>query len=137
MLSADASSLRKMAKALRQARPDILRATQKSMRGVGAKVAAKVRDNASWSTRIPQTVRVSASGVNTVVVRAGGPKAPHAKPIEHAGASGKFRHPVFGNRQNWVKQDARPFLHPAATSDLQAYAEELAAALKTQVEEAI
>lgn len=48
----------------------------------------------------------------SVVVRAA--RAPHARPYEHLGSPGTFRHPAYGNRRVWVEQAARPFLFPAA-----------------------
>jgi hypothetical protein len=47
-------------------------------------------------------------------VKAGGAKAPSGAPFENHGQPGQFRHPVFGNKSNWVNQEARPFLAPAA-----------------------
>lgn len=135
MLSADARALKTLGRQLRQARPEIMKATQRGLREVGRHVADKAKENASWSSRIPQTIKPRVSGLTAVVVKAGGPSAPHAKPYEHAGAHGTFRHPVFGDRKNWVSEDARPFLHPAAFDGLQRYAEELAHALGAQIEE--
>lgn len=135
MLSADARSLKNLGRELRRSRPEIMRATQRGLREVGQKVAEKAKENASWSSRIPQTIKPRVSGLTAVVVKAGGPSAPHAKPYEHAGAHGTFRHPVFGDRKNWVTEAARPFLHPAAFDGLQRHAEELARALGAQIEE--
>jgi hypothetical protein len=56
---------------------------------------------------------VRSSGIRVSVV-AGGAKAPDAAPYENKGVDGFFRHPVFGNREVWVDQKARPFLRPAA-----------------------
>lgn len=75
---------------------------------------AEARRNASWSTRIPKAIgkTVSARRIGLVARVA---NAPHARPFE--GISGPtFRHPVFGNRQVWVTQAARPFLKPAVES---------------------
>lgn len=137
MFSADASSLRTLGAQLRKAQPAMYRAAKTSLRAVGEKVAVRARANASWSTRIPATVKVRSAGLTSVIVSAGGPAAPEAKPLEHAGASGTFRHPVFGNRNVWVDQQARPFLHPAAMEDLQGSAEAVSAALTVQVEKTI
>jgi hypothetical protein len=80
--------------------------------------------------------------VNTVVVRAGNAKtAPHAAAYEHAGASGSFRHPVFGNGDRassaWVDEPARPFLHPAATKNLAEKAKAVGVAVSDAVDEAV
>ena len=149
MLNADASSLRKMAKALRAAQAGMYRETQKSLRAVGQVVAERAKRNASWSSRIPATVKVRSAGVNAVIVSAGNKDtAPHAKAIEHAGDPGMFRHPLNypnqdpgggknGRGANWADQQARPFLHPAAMEDLQGSAEAVGAALTVQVEKTL
>jgi hypothetical protein len=137
MLKSDASSLRNLGKALRQSQPALYKATKSSLRAEGAKIAERAKRNFDWSTRIPQTVKVRTSGVASVIITAGDKTAPHAKPIEHAGASGTFRHPVFGNTDVWVDQPARPSLHPAALEHLQESAEAVGAALTVQVEKTI
>lgn len=89
------------------------------LRAAGEVVAADARGRASWSTRIPSTVKVSTSfqlNREGVTIRAGGPRAPHAGPFENRGKEGTFRHPVYGRRTQWVAQAARPFLGPAARS---------------------
>lgn len=137
MLSADAASLKRMGAALRRSQPAMYKELQRALREEGQKIARRAKDNASWSTRIPATVKVRTSGVNSVIISAGGAAAPEAKPLEHAGAEGTFRHPVFGDRQVWVDQPARPFLHPAALEHLQESAEAIGEALTVQVEKTI
>src|SRR5205823_404901 len=81
----------------------------------GAQVTAfEARRLASWSSRIPASIRVDGAGT-TVFVRAGGANAPHASVFEHGGKPGVFHHPVFGHRP-YVAQTARPFLAPASIS---------------------
>lgn len=89
-----------------------------ALKDSAAPALAQAKKNAaSWSKRIPRATRVAVSfakkrpGVRLVVNRK---KAPHARPYEHGGRGGTFRHPVFGNRDVWVSQRARPFLWPAA-----------------------
>jgi hypothetical protein len=75
-----------------------------------------VKQSAAWSSRIPAAVRAKPSftakraGVSIVVDAS---KAPEGRPLEHGGAAGQFRHPVFGHRNNWVEQPARPFFYAA------------------------
>lgn len=79
-------------------------------------VADEASANASWSNRIPGSIRIVMTGANTnpkVAVRAGGRAAPGAAALENGGQSGTFRHPVFGDTSNWTDQPARPFLLPA------------------------
>jgi rhodanese-related sulfurtransferase len=75
-----------------------------------------VREDASWSSRIPGAIRTRTSfaqrgsGIRVLVDKA---KAPHARPYEGLSSGGmQFRHPVFGNRDVWVSQQARPFFMP-------------------------
>jgi hypothetical protein len=93
-------------------------------------VVPDAQSRASWSTRIPGSIRVTASA-KTVSIRAGGARAPHAAAFEHGGDPGTFRHPVFGNRDVWVDQQARPFLTPAG----QAHEEDLLAAVGQAIED--
>jgi hypothetical protein len=48
-----------------------------------------------------------------VAVQTNKNRAPHARPFEHGGMPGTFRHPVFGHTDRWVAQKARPFLAKA------------------------
>lgn len=95
---------------------DLRRKLRPKLRAAGRLVADDAKLRASWSTRIPRAISVRTSftknrpGVSVVVDRK---RAPHARPYEHGGREGKFRHPVFGNREVWVSQVARPFLAPA------------------------
>jgi Bacteriophage HK97-gp10, putative tail-component len=91
----------------------------------GEIVARRARANASWSTRIPDAIKVQALFgrlTGGAVVRVDRSKAPHARALEglsvHRGTlrrtGGTFRHPVFGDRGVWVDQPTRPYLLPAA-----------------------
>jgi HK97 gp10 family phage protein len=86
------------------------------LRKAGEVVRDRARLNASWSKRIPAATRVGVGftarnpGVSVVVNKN---KAPHARPFEHGGRPGEFRHPVFGNKKVWKPQKARPFLAKA------------------------
>jgi hypothetical protein len=108
----DTRDFARFAKALRRNAPLIATDLRRDLRGAGEIVAAKARQNAEWSTRIPGTIKVRTSRA-TVSVIAGGAKAPDAAPYEHKGRGGNFSHPVFGNQQVWVSEPARPFLKPA------------------------
>lgn len=95
---------------------DLRKRLRPKLREAGKIVAADAKLRASWSTRIPRAISVRTSftktrpGVSVIVDRK---KAPHGRPYEHGGGPGTFRHPVFGNREIWVSQRARPFLEPA------------------------
>lgn len=108
------------------------KAIRPKLRAAGNKVAAQARQNASWSSRIPGTVKVQVSfrkNREGVTVRAGGPKAPHARPYEGLSAGrGVFRHPVWG-QDWWVSAPTRPFLIPAAQANKGAIDAEVQSAL--------
>jgi hypothetical protein len=97
--------------------PDLRKELRPALRKAAHPVLMEMRSNASWSTRIPPATRIatslaSASGAGVTLKVSSGP-APHARPYEHGGAAGNFRHPVFGNKKNWVPQRARPFFYRA------------------------
>lgn len=86
------------------------------LKRVASPMLAQAKANASWSTRIPDAIRISArlskkrQGFALVVNRK---KAPHGRAFEGlTNRSGTFRHPVFGS-DTWVDTQARPYLWPA------------------------
>lgn len=87
------------------------------LRDVGQIVRDQARVNAAWSRRIPAATRVSVGFTKRnpgVAVQVNKNRAPHARPFEHGGMPGEFRHPVFGHRDRpWEPQRARPFLAKA------------------------
>ena len=116
--SASGNPMAVIARDLRALPEEARRAVRPALREAGKVVAREAMVNASWSSRIPGTIRVSTSfrlNREGVEVRAGGGNAPHARPYENLGEPGTFRHPVYGNNW-WVSQAARPFLFPAARS---------------------
>ena len=112
--------MRKLGAELRKSQPDVYRAVKRAVLVEAKIIAEDAKGRAEWSTRIPGTVKASTSQGLTAHVYAGGKDAPHAKPYEHAGRAGNFRHPVHGSptktrdQWTWVSEPARPFLHPAA-----------------------
>lgn len=94
--------------------PDVRRELPAAVRKASQPVVGAMKTNASWSTRIPGAIRMtpSFSAGAGVTIRVNAGRAPHARPYE--GLSGDpFRHPVFGDRENWVAQAARPFFYRA------------------------
>lgn len=131
-VSIDTSSFAKFARSLRAAEPELKLELLREMKLAGEIVAQDARSRSDWSARIPPSIRVAVSG-DTIKVVANKKKAPNARPIENHGKGGTFRHPVFGNREVWVSQPARPFLRPA----LLANREMVVAAVKRAVEKAL
>jgi hypothetical protein len=82
-------------------------------------IAAEARRLASrWSVQVPPSIRVTGGGTSATITSAVGPSYPN----EVAGV----RHPVYGNRHNWVLNQYRPFLAPATDAKADAAAEEVA-----------
>lgn len=82
-----------------------------------APIVQGIQQEAGWSTRIPGAVHGKVSfGAKSagVAVTVNARIAPEAAPLENKGKPGLFRHPVFGNRDTWVNQSARPFFYAGA-----------------------
>lgn len=75
-------------------------------------------DASGWSVQVPPSIRVKAAGNSATIDSGVGPSYPN----EVAGV----RHPVYGNRRNWVLNQYRPFLAPAADAKADAAASEIA-----------
>jgi len=88
---------------------------RRMMRTAGQEMLSDAIGNASWSSRIPASLslRVSLSGNRPgIALRASLKTAAHARVYE--GILGDtFRHPLFGDREFWYTQAARPYLLPA------------------------
>lgn len=132
----DARSLNRLGRDLRRAAPEAAMVARARIRAAAAVVAEDAKGRASFSTRIPETIKVRGTGFGVKIV-AGGPAAPDAAPLENRGREGEFRHPVFGNRENWVSQKAHPFLAPALEAHREMVAAEIEAAVFEAVERAV
>lgn len=119
MTHVDMSDLKRFAAKLKVEAPELVKDFQQGLAAAGEIVAAKARSNASFSSRIPASIKVRRRG-SRVKIQAGSSLAPHAAPLENHGRPGTFRHPVFGDREVWVSQPARPFLTPAAEDSVEA-----------------
>lgn len=108
-----------IARDMRKLPPEARKAARPKLRAAGQIIQTKAQANASWSSRIPASVKVVTSfrqNRESVTVRAGGKNTPHARAYEGLTTRGdSFRHPVHGNDW-WVTQATRPFLIPAAES---------------------
>ncbi len=110
-------ALRRLAADIGDVPSDLQRLLRLQLVKAAQPIAADARSRASWSTRIPRSIgiRTSFTGARPgLYIRARASIAPHARPFENLGDEGTFRHPVFGDRDRWVTQRARPFLFPAA-----------------------
>jgi hypothetical protein len=98
---------------------------KKQMRAVAEPIRVRVAAEASWSRRIPGATKVSTrftARTQQVIVTVNRKQAPHARPLENAGKTGFFTHPVFDRKSRFlhrrvmVKQQARPFFAKAIES---------------------
>src|SRR5687768_8572178 len=93
------------------------KAVRPRLRAAGTIVVDRAKLKASWSSRIPGTIRLQTSfraNREGVTVIAGNKSTPHARPFEGFSGYARFRHPVFADRQNktskgwtWVTQATR------------------------------
>ncbi|GAB1823577.1 HK97 gp10 family phage protein [Herbidospora sp. RD11066] len=89
------------------------------LRKVVDPIFVQAKANAAWSSRIPGAMRITTtfSGRRPgIAITVSKKKAPNARPLENLGMQGMIRRPVFGHRDRWVQQRARPFLFPAVTA---------------------
>lgn len=112
----DTSDLKKLTQDMEKLSPGIKKAATGVIKESSITVAAKAKTLSSWSSRIPGSIRIVGSNMR-VLVRAGGARAPHARPYEMGSKQnpGQVRHPVFGH-DVWTSKNTpqRPFLLPAA-----------------------
>lgn len=124
-----------IARDMRKLPAEARKAARPKLREAGQVIQKRAQANASWSSRIPVSVKVVTSfraNREGVTVRAGGPSSPHARPFEGLTTRGdSFRHPVYGNDW-WVAQATRPFLVPA----VEASAGEVDAKVRAVLDEA-
>lgn len=132
---AGAAGVRIVARDLARIPEDLRAATRTRIRAAGSQVMQEAASNASWSSRIPgaMSLRTNLAG-NTpgVTITVDTKKAPHARPFEGI-VAGAWRHPVFGHRDRWVEQAARPYLLPAARTGY----ELVATAIEDAVDDAL
>ena len=139
---ADTSGLARLARDLRRASPEAWKACRASLQEAAAPVAADAKAAASYSTRIPGSIKVR-TGRGNVKVIAGGEAAPNAAPIENKG-KGFVRHPTFSPRPGvpgkvgWTAKHSHPaFLSPAFEARKVAAASKIERAVTDAVERVI
>lgn len=112
-----AAEFRLVAQRMADVPDDVRRGLTRRLRVIGQRTVQVAAMKASWSSRIPASLRlrVSFKAKNPgLVISADADAAPHARPHEGLlSLTGTFRHPVFGNTDVWVSQPTRPFLWPS------------------------
>lgn len=126
-LRVDSSDLARLASDLKQMQPALRRELARTIRKQGVVLLGRVKANAAWSSRIPAatSMRVNLTGKRAgVTISTNKNKAPHARPLERGSSRnrGVNRHPVFGDRENWVNQPLRPYMLKAADGPWRAQA---------------
>jgi hypothetical protein len=135
----DLASFKHLARDIRRAAPGLSAELKRRLRAAGAGIVAQAKARASYSTRIPGSIKSGARGL-TVVIQAGGSRAPNAVPIENKGR-GFVRHPVFvpraelpGPAGSWTDANSHPaFLAPAFKEGAAEAAAEIGAAVDSIV----
>lgn len=133
-----ALEIRALLRAMAQMPKDLQRELRPALREAGGEILKIAAINSTWSERIPHALelRVSFSGRRPgVFIRVNAKQAPHARPLEGILAD-EWRHPVYGNRDVWVSQRARPFLLPAARAGAPAARQLIAEAVAAAAERA-
>jgi hypothetical protein len=128
-MSVDRSQLEALIRDLGELPPAFRKAARPHMLTAGRGVLELMRSHASWSSRIPSAISMTASTTAMGVrFRTDSARAPHARPYE--GLSGDpFRHPLFGDRESWWDQAARPFFYRSVTEGAGQVVEALGEAL--------
>ena len=130
---ADTRSLSRLARDLRRASPEAWKAYRVAVRAAAEVVMRDAKARASFSTRIPGSMKIRVTSGGNVKIVAGGDTAPDAAAIENKG-KGFVRHPVFGNRENWTAKSSHPaFMAPA----FDAHKEEVLRAIEDAVHAAV
>jgi predicted Ser/Thr protein kinase len=118
----DTRELRALTRSLCGFKPD--KELHKALRVAGQLIADDAKAIiGEHSKSIPGTIKVRVSKTKISVIASGAENAiagllelgnKGRGKSQAAARSGRFRHPVYGNRDNWVDQPMHPFLLPAA-----------------------
>ncbi len=119
----DLREFKRLTRDLKAFKPD--KQVKKTLKVAGELIAADARANVSpYSTTVPGSIKVRLRKTSISII-AGGANVPMAGLLElgnrKGGAKkGKFRHPVFGDRSNWVDQQMHPYLLKATLKNIPA-----------------
>jgi hypothetical protein len=120
MITIDGVQVRAFADQLRDFPREYRKDVRRSIKKAADVLVRDIKGNAAWSSRIPAATKTKVNfGARSagVLVFVDAKKAPHARPLEFGNKPGFNRHPVFGNRENWVDQPVRPFFIRAVRSN--------------------
>lgn len=118
MVDTTSGDVRKLVNDIRKMGGTVSRELGKEFKKAAGPVADQAKSNASWSTRIPGAIKTGTSRSRKfpgAQIKVSKDRAPHARLYEFGSGSRSrsFRHPVYGDRNNWVEEATRPFIRPA------------------------
>ena len=126
-MAAPTGGLKKLAFDLAKCGKESRSELRRGMRRIATPTLRKIRTAAGWSSRIPGSTRI-ATGFTArftgVRIETNAKISPHARPYEHGGEIGTYRHPVYADSSQarelwtWVSAPARPYMYPTAVEDL-------------------
>lgn len=99
-------------KSLRAANPALQKQVAKQLRAQVQVVVQEARAAASWSQTIPPAI-----GATVSVTGAGIRVSRRKSMIAVLNEYGPWRHPLFGNRDYWYPQAARPSVRPVVAAN--------------------
>lgn len=153
-MAGNTDAMKALAKALESLNPATDKAVRQRMSKAGDIIADQARANASWSHKIPRTIRSTVFRGTSVRVTAGYKSVPIARWYElgRTNASAIWRHPVFPSskwalkgigeaRKHWhwatQRDPKRPYLKPALEQSKEQVAKVLLNAIIDTAEEYI
>jgi hypothetical protein len=106
------AELRKFIASFEKLPADLRKGMRPMLKSTGDHALAQARSNASWSSRIPRSLRTTVSLTKRsagVSLTANLKVAPHARALENLGKPGMIRHPVNRDGTKFASQPARPY----------------------------
>jgi phage gpG-like protein len=126
-ISVEIEGLNEFLRDLKKFEPAVSKGFRRRIKGVVEKVAQDARSRApKRSGKLAKMIRPSVTNKGASLLS----KAPHAKLFEFGG-----RHPVYGHRDRWVFQPARPHIFPAVRANEGFVNSEMLAALDDAISE--
>lgn len=120
MFSFSGEGLESLSRDILAAARDLENEAPATLEVIGKGIEERARENAiaAGSRSIPGTIRGHLVGRLSYSVQAGDQNTPIAILWERGNKGSRvadetFRHPVFGDREDWVDQPRHPFLRPA------------------------
>jgi hypothetical protein len=110
----DPELLKRFRKELRKAAKPLVPAVRASIRQIPSKRPYSVAGLRGQLSRATKLEAKTSGRQAAVTIRVDGRKMPnHSKSVQAymEGSKPRWRHPVFGNTENWVQQDPKPYFY--------------------------